>query len=122
MPLRLLRNKEMMAAISAVCRVIRCYCIRANEGDADAMDTCNKLDAAGREQVLLKPNPNPNPNRNPKQVLVKAIPNPNPNPNPTPGALQGLRGARRRPQGGGDGVPARGARLQPAGRGDIGEI
>ena len=30
-PLRLLRNKEMMAAISAVCRVIRCYCIRANE-------------------------------------------------------------------------------------------
>ena len=54
MPLRLLRNKEMMAAISAVCRVIRCYCIRANEGDADAMDTCNKLDAAGREQVLFK--------------------------------------------------------------------
>ena len=53
-PLRLLRNKEMMAAISAVCRVIRCYCIRANEGDADAMDTCNKLDAAGREQVLFK--------------------------------------------------------------------
>ena len=50
-PLRLLRNKEMMAAISAVCCVIRCYCMRANEGDSDAMDTCNKLDAAGREQA-----------------------------------------------------------------------
>lgn len=52
-PLRLLRNKEMMAAISAVCCVIRCYCMRANEGDSDAMDTCNKLDAAGREQARL---------------------------------------------------------------------
>ena len=44
----------MIAAIAAVCRVIRRYCIRANEGDTDAMDTCNKLDAAGREQVLFK--------------------------------------------------------------------
>ena len=50
----LLRNKEMMAAISAVCSIVRCYCVRANEGDVDAMDTCNKLDAAGREQVLFK--------------------------------------------------------------------
>ncbi len=53
-PLKLLRNRQMMDAISAVCCVVRCYCVRANEGDSDAMDTCNKLDAAGREQVLFK--------------------------------------------------------------------
>ena len=52
-PLRLLRNKEMRLAIGAVVAVIKSYCIRANLGDADAMDCCNKLDMAGREQVLF---------------------------------------------------------------------
>ena len=51
-PLRLLRNKEMRAAIVSVIALIKVYCVRANAGDSDAMDCCNKLDMAGREQVL----------------------------------------------------------------------
>ena len=54
MPLRLLRNKEMMSAIGAVVGVIKIYCLRANQEDPDAIEVSNKLDAAGREQVLLR--------------------------------------------------------------------
>ena len=50
-PLRLLRNRDMMAAIASVVALIKVYCVRANAGDNDAMDCCNKLDAAGREQA-----------------------------------------------------------------------
>ena len=53
-PLRLLRNKDMMGAIGAVVGVIKVYCLRANQEDADAMEVSNKLDAAGREQVLFQ--------------------------------------------------------------------
>ena len=116
-PLRLLRNKEMMAAISAVCCVIRCYCMRANEGDSDAMDTCNKLDAAGREQarldaslptslplccpfaapltaapLLRPPRPLTAPSLRPSCPLLLHTAA-SPSPSPSPGALQGLRGA-----------------------------
>ena len=52
-PLRMLRNKDMMGAIGAVVAVVKAYCVRANNGDADAMECCNKLDAAGREQALF---------------------------------------------------------------------
>ena len=116
-PLRLLRNKEMMAAISAVCCVIRCYCMRANEGDSDAMDTCNKLDAAGREQARLDASlPTSLPLCCPFAAPLTAAPllrpycpltapslrpycplllhtAASPSPSPSPGALQGLRGA-----------------------------
>ena len=53
-PLRLLRNRDMMAAIGAVVGVIKVYCLRANQEDADAVEVSNKLDAAGREQVLFQ--------------------------------------------------------------------
>ena len=52
-PLRLLRNKEMMTAIGAVVGVVKVYCLRANQEDPDAVEVSNKLDAAGREQVLF---------------------------------------------------------------------
>jgi hypothetical protein len=52
-PLKLLRNSEMMNAIGSVVAIVKVYCVRANEGDADAMDCCNKLDAAGREEQLF---------------------------------------------------------------------
>ena len=51
-PLRLLRNKDMMSAMGAVVGVIKIYCYRANLEDPDAVEVSNKLDAAGREQVL----------------------------------------------------------------------
>ena len=54
-PLKLLRNPDMMNAIGSVVAIVKVYCVRANEGDADAMDCCNKLDAAGREEVLFTP-------------------------------------------------------------------
>ena len=44
----------MMAAIGAVVGVIKVYCLRANQEDADAVEVSNKLDAAGREQVLFQ--------------------------------------------------------------------
>ena len=54
-PLRLLRNREMMSALGAVVGVIKIYCLRANQEDADAVEVSNKLDAAGREQVVAPP-------------------------------------------------------------------
>ena len=54
MPLKLLRNKQMMSAIGAVVGVIKVYCQRANDEDPDAIEVSNKLDAAGREQVLFR--------------------------------------------------------------------
>jgi|MDTA01.1.fsa_nt_gb hypothetical protein len=53
-PLKLLRNKQMMSAIGAVVGVIKVYCQRANDEDPDAIEVSNKLDAAGREQVLFQ--------------------------------------------------------------------
>ena len=52
-PLRMLRNKQMMEAIGAVVSVIKMYCVRANQEDPDAIEVSNKLDAAGREQSLF---------------------------------------------------------------------
>ena len=52
-PLMMLRNQQMMRAIGSVIAIIKVYSIRANAGDSEAMDLSNKLDAAGREQVLF---------------------------------------------------------------------
>ena len=53
MPLQQLRSKPMMSAIGAVVGVIKVYCKKANGKDADAIEVSDKLDAAGREQVLF---------------------------------------------------------------------
>ena len=53
-PLRLLRNKEMMESLGSVVGVIKVFCEKANQGDLDAIEVSNKLDAAGREQVLFQ--------------------------------------------------------------------
>merc|ERR1719473_771924 len=44
----------MMGAVGAVVGVIKVYCQRANQEDPDAVEVSNKLDAAGREQVLFQ--------------------------------------------------------------------
>ena len=51
-PLALLRNREMKKAIGSVVGLIKVYCKKANEGHPDAIDVSDKLDVAGREQVL----------------------------------------------------------------------
>jgi hypothetical protein len=51
-PLALLRNREMKKAIGSVVGLIKVYCKKANKGHPDAIDVSDKLDVAGREQVL----------------------------------------------------------------------
>ena len=51
--LKLLRNTQMLKALGAVVGVIKVYCKKANDGDPDAIEVSDKLDAAGREQVLF---------------------------------------------------------------------
>ena len=48
-----MRNKSIMGVFAAVVALIKTCCARANKGDKDAMETCNQLDAAGREQMLF---------------------------------------------------------------------
>lgn len=79
-PLRLLRNREMMAALGAVVGVMKIYCSRANQGSQDAIEVSDKLDSAGREQVISDPLPRQLPARPDRthgfwtnQVLFQAL-------------------------------------------------
>ena len=86
-PLALLRNREMKKAIGSVVGLIKVYCKKANEGHPDAIDVSDKLDVAGREQVLTTALVAAAAR---VQVLTTARPRP---PLPT-GALCRARGAR----------------------------
>ena len=81
-PLRLLRNRDMMAAISAVCRIIRIYCFAPTRATSTRWTRATSSTPPAASRCSSRPSR-----------------------------------SRRRPQGRRDGVPARGARLQPAGRG-----